>query len=188
MGLAQHTPSADPSIPTTIRLNSGRYYDLANPEASFISIQDIAVALSNICRFTGHTTRFYSVAEHSVHVSELVPEEDAFAALMHDAVESVVGDMSKPLKALLPEYKAIEKRCEAAILKSFGLPSEMPESVKRADIVMLAIEQRQAMRAEQDHWPGITGADSGVERELLFLPPDVARRYFIGRFMEVRRG
>lgn len=175
-------------VGATIRLRSGRYFDFLDPEACKITIQDIAGALSQLCRFTGHTKGFYSVAEHSVHVSELVPEKDAYAALMHDAVEAVVGDMSRPLKALLPEYKAIEKRCEAAILKRFGLSPEMPASVKLADIAMLAIEQRQAMCAEHDHWPGITGADAGVERELLFLAPTEARRLFMGRFLEVFRG
>lgn len=171
-----------------IRLRSGGYFDLENPEASSITLHDIASALSNICRFTGHSHRFYSVAEHSVHCSRLVPAEDALAALMHDAVEAVVGDVSRPLKELLPEYKRIEKRCEAAILGRFGLPAEMPASVKRADIVMLAVEQSQAMLAGDDDWPGITGAAAGVNVQLLFLSPDEARRAFLRRFTEVEDG
>lgn len=172
----------------TIRLRSGSYFDFYKPEASFITIHDIASALSNICRFTGHTHRFYSVAEHSVHCSRLVPAEDAFAALMHDAVEAVVGDMSRPLKALLPDYKQIEKRCEAAILARFGLAPEMPASVKWADTVMLAVEQSQAMLAGDDHWPGITGLADGVDVQLLFMPPDDARRAFLRRFTELDHG
>ena len=170
----------------TIMLRSGVYFDFEAPEDCAISISDIAWSLAHLCRFTGHTQRFYSVAEHSVHCSHLVPEEDAFAALMHDAVEAVVGDMSRPLKSLLPGYKEIEKRCEAAILARFGLPAELPESVKRADVTMLDVERRHAMGAGREHWPGITGASDGIRtpRIEFWLPRD-ARIQFLARFTEV---
>ena len=57
-------------------LRSGNYFDLQDPSASRFEVTDIAHALSNICRFTGHTRQFYSVAEHSVLCSYLVPHED----------------------------------------------------------------------------------------------------------------
>lgn len=94
----------------TILLLSGEYFDLAEPEACAFQVSDIAHALGNICRFTGHTQRFYSVAEHSVICSHMVPPEDAMAALMHDAAEAFIGDVSSPLKSLLPDYKAVEQR------------------------------------------------------------------------------
>ena len=68
----------------TIILRSGNYFDLQDPSASRFEVTDIAHALSNICRFTGHTRQFYSVAEHSVLCSYLVPHEDRMIALMHD--------------------------------------------------------------------------------------------------------
>lgn len=176
-------------VGATILLSSGSYFDFENPEASLITIYDVAHALSNLCRFTGHCHSFYSVAEHSVHVSRLVPPRDALAGLLHDAVEAVVGDMSRPLKSLLPSYKEIERRCEAAILARFGLPPELPESVKRADIAMLAIEQAQAMDAADHIWPGVTGAANaadGIDVKLEFLSPIMAQRAFLARFWEVR--
>ena len=169
-------------IGPTIALRSGAYFDFEVPETSQITIYDIAHALSMICRFTGHCHRFYSVAEHSVHCSYLVPKEDALAALMHDAAEAVMGDVSRPLKSLLPDYKRIEHRVEKAILARFGLPAQLPPSVKAADMQMLAVEQRQAMLNDDD-WPGL--AIDGEGPALQFLSPPDAYNTFLNRFHEV---
>lgn len=171
-------------IGPTILLHSGSYFDFENPEASKILIGDIAHALSHICRFTGHCARFYSVAEHCVHASRLVPPEDAFAALMHDAAEAVLGDVSKPLKSLLPDYKRIERRVDRAIFAQFGLPDEPPPSVKTADRQMLGIEQRICM-GNDDKWIGSTDpADSQVI--IGFWSPPVAERAFLVRYNQLR--
>ena len=115
----------------TILLRSGNYFDLQDPSASRFEVTDIAHALSNICRFTGHTQRFYSVAEHSVICSHMVPPEDAMAALMHDASEAFIGDVSTPLKSLLPDYKSVERRVEQAVWSRLGLPPTLPTSCAR---------------------------------------------------------
>lgn len=167
----------------TILTASGHYFDFRAPEASRFGILDIAHALSNLCRFTGHTARFYSVAEHCVHASRIVPPADAFAALMHDAAEAFLGDVSRPLKSLLPDYMALERHVEAVVLARFGLPPTLPHSVKLADRAMLLAEQRQALR-NADRWPDFDGT-APANVTLHFWQPDDARHHFLARFVEL---
>jgi hypothetical protein len=82
---------------------TGRRFHFLDPKIDEISIEDIAHALSNVCRFTGHTKRFYSVAEHSCLVSALC--DNRLEGLLHDASEAYMSDLSSPLKMLVPDYK-----------------------------------------------------------------------------------
>jgi len=169
---------------STIMLASGNYFDLCDPDNSPINIYDISHALSNLCRFTGHCHQFYSVAQHSVAVSRIVPPEDAMAGLLHDAVEAVIGDVSKPLKTLLPDYRAIEDRIEASILHRFGVPTPLPESVKHADMVLLRTEQRDLMGAGEHVWV-FTSGYKPLDQKIKPLGPDEAFWEFRKRFHEL---
>src|SRR4051812_41614297 len=120
-----------------IKTFSGRF-DFLKLDPNEINIKDIAHALAHTCRFNGHCKKFYSVAQHSVYVSQIVPEVDAPAGLMHDATEAYIGDMTRPLKAMFPEFGALEDRLWRRIAGKFGLPAELPETVKHADDLALS--------------------------------------------------
>lgn len=126
----------------------GRFY-LNDPRAEDVKIIDIAHALSNICRFTGHTNSFYSVAEHSVRVSHMVESRHAFWGLLHDAAEAYIGDVARPLKHApgMSGYCHIETHVEIAVLEAFKieLTPMMEHDVKEADLHMLCIEARELL-------------------------------------------
>lgn len=121
----------------------GDYFYFDGPHRFDVGV--IAASLSKICRFTGHCREFYSVAQHSVLASEIVPEEFALEALLHDAQEAYIGDVSAPLKRRLIDYQMLEGRIEASLRKWFDLPMVQSPEVKRADLTMLATERRDLM-------------------------------------------
>ncbi len=127
----------------TITTISGKKIDFQNLNPDSIDILDIAHALSKICRFGGHTNRFYSVAQHSIIVAHLVPDDCKKAALLHDASEAYLGDVVKPLKILLGKtYSNIELDFEYGINEKFGChptPWQTTE-IKHADLYALEIE------------------------------------------------
>ena len=161
-----------------------------DPDPEQLDAGDIARALANLSRFGGHTRAFYSVAQHSVIVSELVEErggdaEDAFAALMHDATEAYLGDMPHPIKHrsdLGAAFKVAEEHLEQAIRARFGIKDGVPE-IKRADRALLATERR-VFSAEQWHWPELDGVEP-LEIELDAWAPDEASAAFERRYAEL---
>lgn len=167
----------------TILLASGHYFDLLDPENSTFTIEDVALGLSHACRFAGQCRWHYSVAQHSVHVSALVAPEHAYAGLMHDAAEAFIGDVTKPLKDLLPDYRRIEKNVEAAVFARFGVPDPLPSAVKEADMVMLATEQAQLMR-NHDDW-NYTRGRAPADIVLANMRPEQACELFLERFEEL---
>lgn len=168
----------------TILTSSGRYFNLVEPNHQHVSISEISHALSHICRFTGHVRTFYSVAQHCYHASYLVDREYALAALLHDAAEAYIGDVASPLKRLLPDYKAIEARVEAAVFQHFKLSTHMHPSVKRADLIMLATEQRDLMPEHADQWACIQGIEP-IPQRIDPMPAQTARYCFLDRYFEL---
>lgn len=178
-----------------ILTSSGRYFDFMSPDPESIVIEDIGTALSRICRFTGHTKQFYSVAQHSVLVSYLVPSQYALQGLLHDASEAYLGDVSSPLKQLLPDYKAIEKRVESAILARFGLPFPLHPSIKEADLRALVTERRDLMPepiqryrvTDAVAWSWTDGVEVTAAVPLPVFNPEIARAMFLARFNELTK-
>ncbi len=121
---------------------SGKPVVLTNPTVDMINIHDISLALSRICRFTGHTKEFYSVAEHSVRVCNILPKELKLVGLLHDATEAYLGDISSPLKRLLPEYSKLEDNFWKVVAKRWNLPLTIPAEVKKADYDVFRHEWR----------------------------------------------
>lgn len=168
---------------TYIQTFSGQHFDLIDPQPETIRIEDIAHALSQINRFTGHTKRPYSVAQHSLQASYIVPEKFSLEALLHDAHEAYTGDVSSPLKSLLPDYRAFEDRIEAAVRRRFGLPAAMSPEVKRADLIMLATERRDVLKDDGTHWPILDGISPRGSLIYDGWDPAAVRSAFIQRFV-----
>lgn len=158
---------------TTVSLHK---INLRAPAANLISVEDIAHALSHICRYNGHIQKFLSVAEHSVMLSKLVPEEFAFAALMHDSAEAYTGDITRPMRELV-DIGPIEERFNEVIREKYQIKVRFDcDEIVLADRRMLATE-----RPELD-LPGI----EPFHIRLNYWTPFQARSAFMLRFFELQ--
>jgi hypothetical protein len=150
---------AGPQIQTV----DGRYFHLDDFSQNVVSVETIAAALSKLCRYTGHCSEFYSVAQHSVMVSRIVPKEDALWGLFHDAAEAYIGDIARPLKRMLKDYLVLEEYIEFGVHSALGLTGMMPKSVQHADLVALATEKRDLLPPGPD-WELLKGIEPLPEK------------------------
>lgn len=166
---------------------TGRKFYPLDPRPEEIDIFDIAHALAHQCRYNGHSDFFYSVAEHSVLVSRVVPPEHALWGLLHDAAEAYLGDMIRPLKRT-PEMKPFhdaEERVMAAVCQRFGLTAPEPGEVKDIDLRICLTEGSEAMPRQPEPW-NIPGP--AVDVEIAGWMPPFAKKAFLDRFYELTRG
>jgi len=177
-------------IPTS----SGVKFFPMNPVMSDIRVADISHGLSNICRFTGQVSQFYSVAQHSFLASFVVPEEYAMAALLHDGSEAYLSDVSSPVKRSegLAGYRVIEERLQNMIYRRFGVDpfdTECFEAVKYADALMLSCEFRALLPNAPDRLDDEGDFDHVTIFDVspVFRPwtPEEARSQFLTRFAEI---
>ena len=146
--------------PAFIWTYGGARFDLRKPDPASVSISDIAWSLATTRRWTGHPRPAYSVAQHSVYVSRLVPREYALEGLLHDAAEAYTGDIASPLKALLGRrFARIERAAARAISQALRVNLvDLPQCVHEADSDLMVSEAEQLMqipRVEREKWlPG----------------------------------
>lgn len=167
-----------------IMMYSGEYFNFDSPETSKFTIEDIAHALSHVNRFTGHTRVAYSVAEHCVRGSVEISDDNALEFLLHDASEAFLGDCATPLKNLLPEYKALERRVEQAIANKFGTPFPMSKEVKVVDLRMLATEVHWLMPERARQWECLQGVEK-FDQTIEPWSPKVAKQMFLNRYYDL---
>ncbi len=167
-----------------ILTRSGRHLDFQNPAPAGIAIEDIVVSLARDCRFSGQTRESYSVAQHSVLASRIVPEAFALETLLHDATEAFMKDLPSPLKGMLPEYSRIERTLDRAIRRKFGLPGEMSAPVHRADLILLATEKRDLMPPDPRPWACLEGI-APLPNPIVPWNESVALERFLDRFSEL---
>lgn len=179
-----------------IQTATGRQFWPLDPQPEEISIIDIAHALSNICRFTGHVRRFYCVAEHSVRVSyevewrlrgstEEVRRPLALWGLLHDATEAYLCDLARPLKrapVFGPLYKAFERTLMDSVCIRFGLDRVEPAIVKAVDNALLETERRDLMNRPPRPW---RDPEPPLDEVIDPWPPQTAALAFLKRFAEL---
>lgn len=140
-----------------IETHSGKKMYFLDPQPNMVDIEDIARSLSMQCRFSGHTSSFYSVAEHSIRVANYLfhknlPCTIILQGLLHDASEAYLLDVPSPVKQCLINYKDIEYVLMATIMDKFGLDWPLSPEVKEADTVMLKNEARQLLPSKGASW------------------------------------
>lgn len=170
-----------------IETYTGRTFPFLHPTESDFDIVDIAHALSNTGRYNGHCKRFYSVAEHSYHVSFIVPPHLALEGLLHDASEAYLTDVASPIKYHLTGYKVLEDGLMNVIAKKWGFSWPVNPEVKRADVIALSTESNDLIASKGNNWfwppHNIRPTTSA------FIPwcwaPSVAEEMFLKRFYEI---
>jgi uncharacterized protein len=166
---------------------TGRQVFPSEMEFHDVCIEDIAHSLSMQCRFNGHTDRFYSVAQHSVIVSNNVPRQDALWGLLHDAAEAYISDVVRPIKRrpiIADVWQRIEAEVQGAVCRRYGLSMFKPPSVRLADFRALVTEKRDVLKnAFESEDPGVEPFKETIvpwdperaESEFLFLFEELAK-------------
>ena len=176
---------------TWMQTGSNQQLDFAAEEWIVLPIDLIARSLANTCRYNGQCSRFYSVAEHSVHISHMVPQDLALAGLLHDASEVYVGDMPPMLKRYLAgvtgiSFKDIEHKATQAVARGYGLTLEQLENplIKEFDRRILT-DETQLLMPPHEYWQHYRMAYQPTGVQLECWTPEEANRRFLARFAEL---
>lgn len=175
---------------------TGGKFHVVDMEKTVFDMEDIAHGLANLCRFGGHTRVFYSVAQHSIMVADIVaakggtPMQELWA-LMHDSTEAYMIDIPTPLKATLSGYEEREDRLMRLIAKGLDFPSHgestlLPKIVKYADRVALVTEARQLTHGTSE-WAESYNSVESHPVSIVALPPGDAKPAFLARYYDILR-
>lgn len=168
-----------------IQTYTGRKFWPLSPSPDDVHIEDIAHALSLMCRFGGHCRDFYSVAQHSVLVASLlVTKEWKLAALLHDASEAYMADVLRPIKASLSQLHEVEKGLEICISQKFGTMYPLHEHIKYADMRLLATEKRDLMILTEHPWQPLPHP---LSEKIIPWSPKEAEKRFLSDFQDFNR-
>lgn len=176
---------------------TGKIFNFLNPKPEMVCIEDIAHSLAHLCRYTGHTREFYSVAQHCVLMAEN-PDlpGDPLQKLLHDAAEAYIGDMASPWKNILcvntspffPPVRDFEDRIQKVIGLALGVDLAYPTEVKESDLRMYATEVRDLMpKMSYDIW----GIDKIKPVKEVIIPwhPEHAELWFTYHYHQlIKRG
>ncbi|KKN56258.1 hypothetical protein LCGC14_0574030 [marine sediment metagenome] len=178
---------------------TGKSFDLLNPEPEMVCIEDIARSLAYQCRYTGHTRKFYSVAQHCalMAMNEDLPG-DPMVKLLHDAAETYIGDIAKPWKNLLfvgnfgaPHLPAVpvkvfEAKIQDVIGLALGVALSHSAEVKESDIRMMATEVRDLMPVMPPGFVWGVDVSNPVEETIIPWLPDASEQIFLAVYQMLK--
>ena len=167
-----------------IETYTGLKFNPIDPDPDEIMVSDIAHALSHKCRYTGHCWAFYSVAQHSVLVSNIVPDEFALDGLLHDAAEAYLPDVAFPIKHNFPKLVEIEDNMHRVIATKFGLTYPYPPEVTDVDR-RITIDESRSFMASKGLWWHHDIEDGFFEHDIQPMTSEQAKQKFLERFYEL---
>jgi len=148
-----------------------------------IKMEDIAHALSMNCRFNGHLKKFYSVAEHSILVSRLVPKKYALEGLLHDITEAFLPDMPRPFKSMINGFAEYENKLHQKIAECYNLLYPLPDEVKYIDKNIVR-DEAEVLYKEVPDW--VEFYDNVCPHWKIYgFTPYNAKRYFLARYEDL---
>ncbi len=155
-----------------LEMVSGIAFYFGDPTMDMIRPEDIAYSLSRLCRYNGHVRRWYTVAEHTCIMSDWIMTQpwatarDGLTALHHDDAEYIIGDLPRPIKVTMPQFKALEEILDQKMAMRFGTIWPFPGWLKEADSRILMDERAEIMNPSTNIW----GTDEMEPLGVDFMP------------------
>ncbi len=179
-----------------LELYDGLRFDFGNEtiDLSNLTVEIIAHSLSQLCRYNGHTRRYYSVGEHACLLSDYVMHQpwatprDGLTALHHDDAESLLGEVVRPIKERLPTFKELEARIDQALAERFDTEWPLPDWFKPLDTRIICDERAQVMCPSNNEWSADSLEPLGIRTwRLTGRWPWLVKQRFLYRHLKLTR-